>query len=81
LLDGILHLNILNESWKGATFYQFIDALLNNMNTFPRQNALIVMDNASIHHSPELQELIEAWYMFICINFYIHTNLLIEAYN
>jgi hypothetical protein len=63
-LDGILHLDILNESWKGATFYRFIDALLDNMNPFPQRNSVIVMDNASIHHSPELRELVEARYSF-----------------
>ncbi|KAH7916957.1 hypothetical protein BV22DRAFT_1027167 [Leucogyrophana mollusca] len=52
--DRILHLDVINESWKGATFYRFIKALLNNMNPFPQRNSVIIMDNASIHHLPEL---------------------------
>lgn len=59
-LDGVLHLDIINTSWKGATFYSFIDALLDNMNPFPQRNSVVVMDNASIHHSPELRELVES---------------------
>lgn len=59
-LDGVLHLDIINDAWRGETFYNFIDALLDNMNPFPQHNSVIVMDNASIHHSPEIRELIEA---------------------
>ncbi|KZP25620.1 hypothetical protein FIBSPDRAFT_671411, partial [Athelia psychrophila] len=59
-LDGVLHLDIIDDSWKGATFYNFIDALLENMNPFPQSNSVVVMDNASIHHSPEIRELIES---------------------
>ena len=58
-LDGILHLDACRESWKGATFYRFIEALLDSMNPFPEWNSVLVMDNASIHHSPELRELVE----------------------
>ncbi|KIK91978.1 hypothetical protein PAXRUDRAFT_121250, partial [Paxillus rubicundulus Ve08.2h10] len=57
--DGVLHLDVRNESWKGATFYRFIEDLLDNMNPFPECNSVLVMDNASIHHSPKLRELIE----------------------
>ncbi|KZP28210.1 hypothetical protein FIBSPDRAFT_687140, partial [Athelia psychrophila] len=59
-LDGVLPMDILKCSWTGATFYNFIDALLDNMNLFPQRNSVIVMDNASIHHSPEVRELIES---------------------
>ncbi|KIK24465.1 hypothetical protein PISMIDRAFT_46654, partial [Pisolithus microcarpus 441] len=58
-LDGVLHLDVQAESWKGATFYRFMDALLDSMNPFPQLNSVVVMDNASIHHSPELRELVE----------------------
>jgi hypothetical protein len=30
------------------------------MNPFPQQNSVLVMDNASIHKSAELQEMVEA---------------------
>lgn len=58
-LDGVLHLDVHQGSWKGATFRSFIDGLLDNMNPFPQRNSVLVMDNASIHHSPELRELVE----------------------
>lgn len=58
-LDGVLHMDVLKCSWKGNTFYNFIDALLDNMNPYPQRNSVIVMDNASIHHSPELRDLVE----------------------
>ena len=35
-LDGILHLDVCRESWKGATFNRFIEGLLDNMNPFPQ---------------------------------------------
>ncbi|KZP31943.1 hypothetical protein FIBSPDRAFT_723707, partial [Athelia psychrophila] len=63
-LDGVLHLDIIEDSWNGVTFYNLIDALLDNMNPFPQRNSVVVMDNASIHHSPEVRELIEARYDF-----------------
>jgi hypothetical protein len=58
-LDGILHLDIQNSSYTAATFYDFIDGLLDNMNPFPQCNSVVVMDNASIHHAAEVQDLIE----------------------
>ncbi|RPD55767.1 hypothetical protein L226DRAFT_443388, partial [Lentinus tigrinus ALCF2SS1-7] len=59
-LDGILHFDVKLGSWKGATFYHFIDTLLDKMNPYPASNSVIVVDNASIHHFPEVQELVEA---------------------
>ena len=40
-------------------FNQFIDLLLDNMNPYPQKNSVIVMDNASIHKSPQLRGMIE----------------------
>ncbi|KAJ2911978.1 hypothetical protein MD484_g8431, partial [Candolleomyces efflorescens] len=59
-LDGILHLDIINRSYTVELFNEFIDGLLDNMNPFPAPNSVIVMDNASIHKSQELQQMIEA---------------------
>ena len=58
-LNGVLYLDVCPKSWKAATFYSFIDNLLDNMNPFLEHNSVLVMDNASIHHSPELRELVE----------------------
>ena len=58
-LDGVLHLDIINSSFTAASFYDFIDGLLDNMNSFPQHNSVVVMDNASIHHAAGVQDLIE----------------------
>ncbi|EGN96981.1 hypothetical protein SERLA73DRAFT_58381, partial [Serpula lacrymans var. lacrymans S7.3] len=60
-LDGVLHLDIIKESWRAVTFYCFIEGLLDSMSPFPQKNSVIILDNASIHHSSELRELVEAW--------------------
>ncbi len=59
-LDGILHLDICDGSYTSATFNAFIDGLLNCMNPFPQQNSVLVIDNANIHKSVELREMVEA---------------------
>ncbi|KIK11608.1 hypothetical protein PISMIDRAFT_31810, partial [Pisolithus microcarpus 441] len=48
-LDGVLHLDIQECAYTAATFNEFINNLLDNMNPFPQKNSVIVMDNASIH--------------------------------
>ncbi|KAJ8582874.1 hypothetical protein M405DRAFT_710241, partial [Rhizopogon salebrosus TDB-379] len=58
-LDGVLHLDVRDCSFTSATFNQFIDALLDNMNPFPQKNSVVVMDNASIHKSVHIAEMIE----------------------
>ena len=58
-LDGILHLAIQDHPYTAIQFNSFIEALLDNMNPFPQPNSVIVMDNASIHKSPELRQMIE----------------------
>jgi len=41
-------------------FNDFVDGLLDNMNPFPGRNSVVVMDNASIHKSAELEEVVHA---------------------
>lgn len=41
-------------------FNAFVDGLLDEMNPFPEKNSVLVMDNASIHKSPELRDMIES---------------------
>lgn len=59
-LDGILHLEVQDRSFTSVDVYDFADALLDNMNPFPRRNSVLVMDNASIHKSQALRALVEA---------------------
>ncbi|KAH9974209.1 hypothetical protein BJV77DRAFT_906965, partial [Russula vinacea] len=57
-LDGILHLDVQNRSYTSVIFNSFVDALLDNMNPFPGQNSVLIMDNVSIHKSPVLEQLV-----------------------
>ncbi|GBE86874.1 hypothetical protein SCP_1001160 [Sparassis crispa] len=59
-LDGVLHLDVQDHTYKAEEFNSFIDGLLDNMNPFPQPNSVIVMDNASIHKSQHLADMIEA---------------------
>jgi hypothetical protein len=59
-LDSILHLDVLDWSYTSKLFNEFVNGLLDNMNPFPAQNSVLVMDNASIHKSLVLQQMVEA---------------------
>jgi hypothetical protein len=63
LLDGILHLDVQDCSFTLATFNQFINALLDNMNPFLQKNSVVVMDSASIHKLVHIAEMIEQRYV------------------
>jgi len=62
-LDGILHLAIQDCPYTTIQFNSFIEALLDNMNPFTKPNSVVVMDNASIHRSPEFHQMIEEWFV------------------
>ena len=62
-LSGVLHLDVLTSAWTGEEFRSFIDVLLDNMNTYPGRNSVIIMDNASVHHSDGLRGFVEARYV------------------
>ena len=59
LLNGILHIDVLDRSYTSQLFNKFVDCLLDNMNPFPAWNSVLVMDNASIHKSLVLQQMVE----------------------
>ncbi|KIM49666.1 hypothetical protein M413DRAFT_35681, partial [Hebeloma cylindrosporum] len=59
-LDGIIALEILAKPFTAATFQDFIEGLLEQMNPWPQKNSVIIMDNASIHKSDELRNMVEA---------------------
>ncbi|KDQ06621.1 hypothetical protein BOTBODRAFT_121246 [Botryobasidium botryosum FD-172 SS1] len=74
-LDGILHLDIQERSYNAQLFNEFIDGLLDNMNPFLGPNSVVVMDNASIHKSPELRAMFEArFYVFSSLKAWIRAN-------
>ena len=57
-IDGILHLSVVEGSHNGETFENFVDGLLNKMNPYPNPKSVLVMDNASIHKTDELIDLV-----------------------
>ena len=58
-LDGILHLEVVENAVTGADFRRFVEGLLLQMNEFPLPNSVLVIDNASIHKINGIQELVE----------------------
>jgi hypothetical protein len=55
---GVLQLDVRDHSYTSETFNGFVDGLLDNMNPFPDRNSVLVMDNASIHKSVALEEMV-----------------------
>jgi len=62
-MDGIIAVEVLDRPFTAATFNKFIEGLLDQMNPWPQRNSVIIMDNASIHKSKELQPMIENRYV------------------
>ena len=58
-LDGILHLEVVENSVTGAVFRRFLEGLLPLMNKWPLPNSVLVVDNASIHRVAGIRELVE----------------------
>lgn len=58
-LDGILHVSIVPHAFNAATFLNYIDGLLDEMNPWPGKNSVLVLDNCGIHKAPEVREMIE----------------------
>lgn len=59
LLDGVIHLEVLNHAFTGHEFANFVDGVLDQMQPWPLPNSVLVMDNAQIHHVPGIQEMVE----------------------
>ena len=64
-LDGILHLEVLDHSFTGEEFANFVRGLLGQMNPWPLPNSVLVMDNASIHKAPGIREMVEERYVAV----------------
>jgi hypothetical protein len=59
-LDGILHLEVVENAIAGADFRRFVEGLLLCMNAWPLPNSVLVIDNASIHKVAGIREMVEA---------------------
>ena len=51
---------VVQGAFNTILFTEFISGLLDKMNPFPLPQSVIVMDNCTIHKSPEIRELIES---------------------
>ena len=58
-LDGVLHLEVVENAVTGDVFRRFIEGLLPRMNKWPLPNSVLIIDNASIHKVAGIRELIE----------------------
>jgi transposase len=58
-LDGIIHLEVIENAITGADFLRFIEGLLPRMNTWPLPNSVLVVDNASIHKVAGIRDMVE----------------------
>jgi hypothetical protein len=72
LEEGILHCDIIEGSFDGGLFYNFISHLLDQMQPYPAPNSVIVMDNCRIHKNSQITDLIESRYI---INTSYYCNL------
>jgi len=61
-MTGVLSCKIVEGSFTTPLFKGFLEGLLNEMQPYPAPNSVIVMDNAKVHRSPEIREMIEARY-------------------
>lgn len=59
-VEGMVHLDIIPGAANGALFNIFIESLLEVMNPWPAKNSVLIMDNASIHKTAGIRELVEA---------------------
>jgi hypothetical protein len=58
-IDGIIHLEVLDNAVTGVDFRRFVQDLLPRMNEWPLPNSVLVVDNASIHKVAGIQEMVE----------------------
>ena len=60
---GMVYTKVVQNSFTTELFLDFLRGLLDQMNPFPADKSLIVMDNAKIHRNPRIRELIETRYI------------------
>ncbi|THU80604.1 hypothetical protein K435DRAFT_736074 [Dendrothele bispora CBS 962.96] len=71
-LDGILYVEVLERSFTASAVLCFVEGLLDRMNPWPQKNSVLIMDNASIHKSDELRDLLS--YSFSSIKAWLRAN-------
>ena len=58
-LNGIVHLEVVENAVTGDNFHRFVQGLLPLMNKWPLPNSVLIVDNASIHKVEGIREMIE----------------------
>ena len=59
-LDGILHLEVVENTVTGDNFHHFVEGLLPHMNMWPLPLSVLVVDNASIHKVAGIRDMVKA---------------------
>lgn len=55
--DGIVHTKVFQGSTDGDVFEEYIRELLPYLGRYPQPKSVLVMDNASFHHTERIKEL------------------------
>jgi transposase len=55
--DGILFSRVFQGTTDGVVFEKFIEQLLHHCRPYPEPRSVLVMDNASFHHSDRIKEM------------------------
>jgi transposase len=55
--EGVLWSRVFQGSTDGAVFEDFIEQLLHHCRPYPEPNSVLVMDNASFHHSERITQM------------------------
>merc|ERR1711939_789288 len=58
--DGVIHFKVYKGTTTAAVFERFIEELLIRCNPWPEPCSVLVMDNASFHHSDKVQRMCRA---------------------
>ncbi|KIJ05939.1 hypothetical protein PAXINDRAFT_50858, partial [Paxillus involutus ATCC 200175] len=59
-IDGYLAADVVEGSYDSELFYNFIaEKVLPNMNPFPAERSVLVLDNCRIHYNEDLVDLVQ----------------------
>lgn len=58
-MEGIVYARIVEGSFTGSLFRDFLCGLLDNMQPYPAPKSVIVLDNARVHKQPATLQMIE----------------------
>ncbi|KIK93574.1 hypothetical protein PAXRUDRAFT_48624, partial [Paxillus rubicundulus Ve08.2h10] len=59
--EGIIAVSVVEGPFHHDTFYAFLRDDLLMCNPYPAPQSVLVMDNARIHHSDEIEELVQSF--------------------